>query len=388
MRTLSNRKYGVAFIRVWTLCIVVFGTACTVAIDAQTRFGVPVHIEVPVGPSPVKAEGKVHLVYEVHVTNFREPDLTLLKFEVIGRQPDTVILASYGPEQIAERLARPGAPANLKDELVIGGGVRGVMFLWITLDTPYAVPLKLTHRLTFKAPGSEVPVVVEGGEANISNAKPLILGPPLRDGIWVAARGPSNISGHRRALIANEGKAYIAQRFAIDWMKVGMDKRVTPDDHQSKNESWYGYGADVIAVADATVAAINDGIPENVPLSGKMAVAITSATVGGNSVVLNLGGGMYAFYGHLQPGRLKVTVGQKVRRGQLLGFLGNSGNSDAPHLHFHVSDGIPVLGGEGLPFVIPTFHVLGASYFDPQKKTPGERRSFEIPLENAVVLFR
>jgi murein DD-endopeptidase MepM/ murein hydrolase activator NlpD len=103
--------------------------------------------------------------------------------------------------------------------------------------------------------------------------------------------------------------------------------------------------------------------------------------------VLNLGGGRYAFYGHLQPKRLRVKVGQKVRKGQLLGFLGNSGNSDAPHLHFHISDGVSTLGAEGLPFVFESFEVLGATTFDPQNKAAGEKRQQEIPLENAVVRF-
>ncbi|MGH6866310.1 MAG: M23 family metallopeptidase [Methyloceanibacter sp.] len=35
----------------------------------------------------------------------------------------------------------------------------------------------------------------------------------------------------------------------------------------------------------------------------------------------------------MQPGSLKVKVGDKVTTGQLIGLLGNSGNTDAPHLH-------------------------------------------------------
>jgi murein DD-endopeptidase MepM/ murein hydrolase activator NlpD len=67
--------------------------------------------------------------------------------------------------------------------------------------------------------------------------------------------------------------------------------------------------------------------------------------------------------------------------------LGNSGNSDSPHLHFHVSDGVSTLGAEGLPFVFESFEVIGAAAFDPQKKPVGEKRQQEIPLENAVVRF-
>jgi murein DD-endopeptidase MepM/ murein hydrolase activator NlpD len=68
--------------------------------------------------------------------------------------------------------------------------------------------------------------------------------------------------------------------------------------------------------------------------------------------VLDLGGGTYAFYAHLQPGSLRVKNGDRVTRGRVLGLLGNSGNSTEPHLHFHVSDGMSPLGSEGLPYTI------------------------------------
>jgi murein DD-endopeptidase MepM/ murein hydrolase activator NlpD len=386
MKPLCNLNNRYMVVIVWSLCLFILNFSSGIA-QAQTRFGVPVQIEVPFAPTPVKAEGKLHLVYELHLTNFRAPELTLLQVDVVGNGFAGTPLATYTETEITDRLTRPGTPANLTDKHIIGGGMRAVMFLWLTINRADAVPVTLRHRLTFKALDSEQPLILEGAQVSVRRASPLMLGSPLREGMWVAARGPSNASGHRRALIANDGRAYIAQRFAADWMKVGLDRRVMPENHQSKNENWYGYGAEVIAVADAVVSAIKDDIPENVPLSEKMAIPITSETVGGNYVVLNLGGGRYAFYGHLQPKRLRVKVGQKVRKGQLLGFLGNSGNSDAPHLHFHISDGVSTLGAEGLPFVFESFEVLGATTFDPQNKAAGEKRQQEIPLENAVVRF-
>jgi murein DD-endopeptidase MepM/ murein hydrolase activator NlpD len=96
-------------------------------------------------------------------------------------------------------------------------------------------------------------------------------------------------------------------------------------------------------------------------------VPITSETVAGNHIVLDLGGGRYAFYAHFQPGSLKVKVGDRVTRGQVIGLVGNSGNSTEPHLHFHISDGVSPLGSEGLPYVLDG--------------TPG------MPLQNARVAF-
>ena len=84
---------------------------------------------------------------------------------------------------------------------------------------------------------------------------------------------------------------------------------------------------------------VKDGIPENVPGANSRAVPITLETVGGNHVIIDIGGGHYAFYAHLKPGGIRVKLGDKVKRGQVIGLVGNTGNSTEPHLHFHISDG-------------------------------------------------
>jgi murein DD-endopeptidase len=77
-------------------------------------------------------------------------------------------------------------------------------------------------------------------------------------------------------------------------------------------------------------------------------------------------------------------------------LLGNSGNSDAPHLHFHVSDSNSPLGAEGLPYVFDSFESKGEL---PSKRllaeggwkawilTKAEKRQLEIPTENTIVGF-
>jgi murein DD-endopeptidase MepM/ murein hydrolase activator NlpD len=91
-----------------------------------------------------------------------------------------------------------------------------------------------------------------------------------------------------------------------------------------------------------------------------------------------------------------VALGAKVRRGQVLGLLGNSGNSDAPHLHFHITDGPSALGSEGVPFIFDTVQhrgsiasldeLLADEAWIPQAGTVVRTR--EMPMENAVVRFR
>ena len=67
--------------------------------------------------------------------------------------------------------------------------------------------------------------------------------------------------------------------------------------------------------------------------------------------------GNYAFYAHLKPDSLKVKPGDQLKAGQVIAALGNSGNSDAPHLHFHVMDGPDPLASNGLPFVFKSFRL-------------------------------
>jgi hypothetical protein len=187
-----------------------------------------------------------------------------------------------------------------------------------------------------------------------------VIGPPLRGPDWFAANGPSNTSGHRRALLPIAGSLLNSERFAIDWVKMDATSRTFNGDEKD-NKTHYAYGSEVLAVADSTVAEVKDGIPENIPGPNSRAVPITLDTIGGNHVVLDLGGGRFAFYAHLQPGSLKVKVGDKVRRGEVLGLVGNSGNSTEPHLHFHVTNGVSPLGSEGIPYLIDSFEVTAGA---------------------------
>ncbi|HKQ63218.1 MAG TPA: M23 family metallopeptidase [Candidatus Polarisedimenticolaceae bacterium] len=340
-------------------------------------------------PTPVRADGKLHLVYELHVTNFDGPGrkLTLTRLEVLGDRS----LAVWTGEELARMIAHPGVSQKSPDAR-IPGGARAVVFLWVDLDPAVALPHALRHRLTFAIEKVESEKTVEGAAVDVRADSPVVLGPMLRGEGWMAANGPSNSpeNGHRRAINTVDGTARIGQRFAIDWIQLGASGGLWskgPD----KNESWYGYRAEVLAVAVAAVADTHDGIPDNEV--GARAVPITLETVAGNYVILELGAGRYAVYGHLKPGSVRVKRGDRVQRGQVLGLVGNSGNSDGPHLHFQVCDGPSTLGSEGLPFVLESFDKQGEASLDDDgprwKPLPGgaERRSGEIPLENVVVRF-
>jgi murein DD-endopeptidase MepM/ murein hydrolase activator NlpD len=176
-------------------------------------------------------------------------------------------------------------------------------------------------------------------------------------------------------------------------VQVGKDGKTYGGDPKD-NKSYYAFGHDALAVADGVVAAVLDGIPNNVPGIDSRAQPITLANVGGNFVQLDVGGGLYAFYAHLQPGSLRVKVGDKVRRGQVIGLVGNTGNSTEPHLHFHVSNSPEPLGAEGFPYALRAFEVQGSTEMQgdeikAQFAQPGksETRTLAIPADGEIVKF-
>jgi len=283
-------------------------------------------------------------------------------------------------------MSRPGQP-GATEKSKLAGGVMGVVYMWATLDSADAIPATIRQRLTVKIGTYPEEMTVETAAIPVGRG-PIAISSPLRGNHWLAGNGPSNTSGHRKALIPIDGHAAISQRFAIDWVQLRNDGKTFHDDEKD-NKNYLAYGNDALAVADGVVTEVKDGIPENVPGINSRAVPITLETVGGNHVILDIGGGHFAFYAHLQPGSLRVKLGDRVRRGQVLGLVGNSGNSTEPHLHFHIENGSSPLGAEGLPYALPSFEVVGSGWGWKlaDAKGPAEVHKDEIPMENEVVNF-
>lgn len=154
-------------------------------------------------------------------------------------------------------------------------------------------------------------------------------------------------------------------------------------------------GEEVIAVADGVVTSLKDGIPENDPSKTTTAVLINLETVAGNNVVLEVGHAPLCAVCASATGQLKVKSGERVKRGQVLGKIGNSGNAVGPHLHFHITNSPALFEGEGLPYVIKSFEVWGNE--TPEEFKKGERKprtavqavrhELEFPSDSAILSF-
>ena len=365
------------------------GSAAVPPAAAQAILPPALELRVPKAPTLATAPGEAFLAYELHVTNFAGQPMTLKRVEVVGAGNPASVLFALSDSALLRSTARPGQTIPLADRTKLSGGSRAVVYLWVPVD-PRALPPLLRNRVTVEQ-GSGDSVrsqMLEGATVPVS-AETTELGPPLRGGVWLTGNGPRAESGHRRALITTGGTPTIAQRFAIDFVKVGDDFR-TFTGEQLKNESYRAWGNEALAVADGIVVAVKDSIPENIPGATSRAVPITLETVGGNHVILDIGKGRYAFYAHLQPGSLRVKLGDRVRRGQVVGLVGNSGNSTEPHLHFHVSDGNSPLGSEGIPYQYEAFELVGqcTSFGSGCALTAAQTRHGELPLGNQLIRFR
>ena len=345
--------------------------------------GVPIDLTVPEQPSVFQGtDQKLHLAYELHITNFSKTELLLKRVDVVDASSGSV-LASYSGKELGDRLSSLAGRAA-KESLPRGAGA--VVFIWLDFGNA-DFPKTLRHHIEAAAPAFASFGVqgIEGGATQVE-AETVVIGPPLRGGNWWATNGPSNHSGHRRTLIAVDGKARIPERYATDWSKL-QDSELFKGD-ASKNSSYFSYGEEVLAVADGTVVSVLDGLPENAPDAKSYPIPMNLKNMGGNNIILDIGQKRFAFYAHLRPHSVRVKMGDHVIRGQVLALVGNSGNATGPHLHFQLSDANSELGTEGLPFVIDSLELVGKVLGDDFKPLPHpEHLQRALPLEDDVVQF-
>jgi murein DD-endopeptidase MepM/ murein hydrolase activator NlpD len=236
------------------------------------------------------------------------------------------------------------------------------------------------------------------GPTEVDHRNVVVVGPPLRGSNYLAADSCCDATRHTRATLPINGRIWLAQRYAVDYEQLDADNRLFSG--KKKIDNYTIYGQEAIAVADGTVVKVVDGLPQQKP--GVFPKNITLDKADGNSVILDIGGGNYALYAHFQPGSIRVKEGERVKRGEVLGLLGSSGNSLAPHLHFHVMDGPLPLASNGLPYEVDSFTVTGRNTagteaFDkaeaegtPLKVTPvapAKKVTDAMPLDQRVVSF-
>lgn len=309
------------------------------------------HVDVLDPPSVVATADGWRLAYELHLSSFSRRPLLLRRLTVACRRPQRILTEL---DEASLRSAMASVAHRADHPLTITPGRRAVVYLDFALKGPEACSV-LSHAMTVQPQDGEGPTAkIVGGVTEIARRPVPRLGPPLRGGPWAAIYDPGMKRGHRRVFYATEGRAVLPGRFAVDFMRVDEAGRLTTSDGNDPTQ-YIGYGAPVLAVADGVIIQLRDDV-RNPRRSRRPRLGIADAS--GNYIALDIGGGSIAFYEHLKQGA-PVKLGQRVRAGDVVGYLGFTGTASVPHLHFHVADRDSVLGGEGRPFVFGRYRRLG-----------------------------
>jgi hypothetical protein len=330
---------------------------------AATDVVAPLVVTPIASPNPVLgADDLQHLAYEFTLMSFASSAVTIKKVETLDAATNDVIGTLDG-DALAKMLRLNSGIKGGE----LGAGGSGILFMDVTLAKDASVPAKLLHRFTLSvanppkadASGDHDPTPEHAQEV-VFTTDPLPVGPaavvvapPLKGPRWAVGGGCcSPPSYHRSATLPINGAIHVAERFAIDFVQLNdKDKLFTGD--MLKVSDYEYFGDKIYSVADGTVVGIQEGLPEQIP--GRLPEDATIQMAGGNYTVVDIGNGRFAFYAHMQPGSLKVKLGDRIKTGDVIGLLGNTGNTDTPHLHFHVMDGPSPLLSNGLPYAFTSF---------------------------------
>jgi hypothetical protein len=324
--------------------------------DSGPTVVTPLVASVIAPPIPVPAtDGKVHLAYELLLTNVLNQELTLTSLDV--RASGRTLLNLTG-DRLAYWTRVLGDP---KPTTKLGPAQAALVWLDVALDQGATVPAELEHTVGVSIAQPQPPLFPATmtetvAPVTVQTRKPPVITPPLVGTNWVDANSCCDMTPHRMALNPLNGQLWAAERFAIDYVQLLPDGRLFTGD-KTKPESYPGFGADIHAVSDGRVVAVVDGLTEQVP--GKNPTGLPLDQYAGNHIVQVMGDGNYVLYAHLKTGSIKVEVGDRLSSGQVIASLGNSGNTDGPHLHFHIMSTPDPLRSNGLPFVLSSFKLDG-----------------------------
>ena len=303
---------------------------------------------------PVPAtDGKTHLAYELVLTNTTSRDVTLTSVAAVsgGRT-----LLNLSGNSLAYWMRMVGTPTPTA---TIGPAQTALMLLDVTVDDAAGIPADISHLIGMSLPQPQPPLTEPTmtetiAPTTVDNRKPVTISPPLSGANWVDANGCCGMTPHRMAVNPLNGQLWAAERYAIDYVQLTPDGRLF-NGNKGDLLSYPFFGADVHAAADGQVAAVVDNLPEQVP--GASPVGLPLDQYAGNHVIQDIGAGDYVMYAHLKTGSVNVKVGDKITTGQVVGAVGNTGNTDSPHLHFQLMSASDPLRANGLPFMFDKFRL-------------------------------
>ena len=215
---------------------------------------------------------------------------------------------------------------------------------------------RVTAHLEFSTPAEDAPPRVLDITANISSRLAPVVAMPLGGRIFVWD-GHDALGHHRRwdyslPMVKELGFASNGMRYSYDFVLVDEANELSKP-NATNNEDWFGFGIPVRAVEAGVVTKVVSKHPDDRSFDPRDSLTDINALLG-NYVVIDHGNGVFSAYAHLKQDGARVRAGEKVRRGQAIAALGNSGSSNFPHLHFQLMNA-PDMHGEGIPALFRDF---------------------------------
>jgi len=351
---------------------------------AAAKTTTALHVEASNPPYAVfGSDGRLHVEYDLLLTNAFAGPATLDAVAVRADGKPALTLTGDALTAATHTLLTSDATVTIAPA--------STAFTQVDLVLPgRTAPKRITNRVAYTIPADAPSRSVIGSTVSASPVlrtdprPPTVISAPLSGAGWVNVNGCCNdpTSPHRETLLASDGDWVTPELFAIDWIRE-VDGRFYSGDG-TQNTDWVGFGEPIHAVADGTVVLTRDGLPDIPPMTKNPGLR-TPEDYAGNNVIVAIGHGRYAVFDHLVRGSVRVRRGQRVRAGQVVGKLGNSGNTDGPHLHFGI-EARPDSLAQGLPFEIDDFvleHTVSAA-------SPGQVTLIGTPkrLHRALPLIR
>ena len=288
----------------------------------------PVLAEVTTEPVPVTGtDGKVYLAYELYLTNITSTPVTVESVQALDADSGATLQTFSGVDLVTHTRVVGAAPGSAPaSEIVLTGGQLGIVWLDPSVADAAEIPTALVHevQLSFaSAPSPLIPAeLTETVAATTVRSTPApTIASPLEGPNWLDGNGCcAEVTPHRGASNPINGRFDFAERFAVDWVQLTPDLKLTTG-NPGELSSYPYYGAPIHAVADGEVVAVSDQLEDQVPGANPPEGSLTLDQYGGNHVVQRFeqdGETYYALYAHLKPGSATaaVTVGQQVRGGR------------------------------------------------------------------------
>ncbi len=148
--------------------------------------------------------------------------------------------------------------------------------------------------------------------------------------------------------VHNGGHSNRSGQFAVD--AIGLTTMYSPQvSDDDTNEAAVGWGREIIAPAPGIVGIVRDDRPDQPVIGAVDPKFLLMPGDPGNHVVIDHENGEFSMIAHMQAGTVRVREGQRVAAGDVMGRLGNSGETNFPHVHYQLMDGKDWLTSDALP---------------------------------------